>query len=159
MRFPLASDGVLDTLHRMWPIGSVFISTVNTDPAELIGVGTWEAFAAGRVLVGLDTGQTEFDTLGETGGAKTHTLTESELPAHSHGITDPGHTHVENSNNTTTGALRGWGAPDTSTNQTTATGYSTASSQTGVSVDSTGGGDAHNNLSPYLVVRFWRRTG
>lgn len=123
-----------------FPVGSIFIAAVATNPATLLGYGTWAAFAAGRVLVGIDADQTEFDTALEEGGAKTHTLTEAEMPSH---------THVENSNNATTGGLRGWGAPDTSTNTPTATGYSTAPA---------GGGGAHNNLQPFVVVYIWRRT-
>lgn len=47
----------------------------------------------GRVLVGRDAGQSEFDTLGKAGGAKTHTLATSELPSHNHPVTDPTHAH------------------------------------------------------------------
>ena len=58
-----------------WPIGSVFISVVATSPATLLGGGTWSAIGAGRVLVGLDSGDANFDTVEETGGAKTVTST------------------------------------------------------------------------------------
>ena len=65
-----------------YPVGSIYINaSVATNPATLLGFGTWAAFGAGRVMVGLDAGQTEFDTAEETGGAKTHTLTTGELPA------------------------------------------------------------------------------
>jgi hypothetical protein len=123
-----------------WPVGSVFTSVVATNPATLLGFGTWSAFAAGRVLVGLDSGQTEFDTVKETGGAKTHTLQVSEIPSH---------THVQTQNSVATGGLVGYAARDTSTNTQSATGYST---------EATGGGGAHNNLQPYIVVHFWERT-
>jgi microcystin-dependent protein len=118
----------------------VFISVVATNPATLLGYGTWVAFAAGRVLVGLDAGQTEFDTVRETGGAKTHTLTTAEMPAH---------VHDEFQNSATTGGLAGWGARDTSTNTAVITDYDTGSA---------GGGGAHNNLQPYIVVHIWERT-
>lgn len=124
-----------------WPVDSIFVSATSTSPATSLGCGTWEAFGAGRVLIGIDATQPEFDTAGETGGVKEHALTVAELPAH---------THIETSNNTTTGPNRGWGSPDTSTNNETATGYST---------QSTGGGVAHTNLQPYIAVFFWRRTG
>lgn len=141
-----------------FPVGSVFIAVVSTNPGTLLGYGTWAAFAAGRVLVGLDSGQTEFDTVRETGGAKVHTLVESELPSHTHTITDPGHTHVENQNSATTGGLTGWGARDTSTNTSSATGYSTASATTDITINAAGGGAAHNNLQPYITVYMWERT-
>ena len=69
--------------NLVYPVGAIFTSVSPTNPATSLGVGTWEAFGAGRALVGVDTTQTEFDTVEETGGAKTHTLTESEMPAHS----------------------------------------------------------------------------
>lgn len=73
-----------------WPVGSVFISVADTDPAELLGGGTWERFAQGQMLVGQTDGDTDFDTAEETGGAKTHTLVEANLPAHAHTMA---HTH------------------------------------------------------------------
>ena len=137
-----------------FPVGSVFISVVSTNPGTLLGYGTWSAFGAGRVLVGIDAGQTEFDTVEETGGAKTHTLTEAEMPSHTH-IQDA-HSHVENNNSATTGGLAGWAARDTSTNTSVATGYSTAN--TTATNQNTGGDGAHNNLQPYIVVYMWKRT-
>lgn len=54
-----------------WPVGSVFICVVSTNPSSLLGFGTWESIGAGRVLVGLDSGDASFDVLEETGGVKT----------------------------------------------------------------------------------------
>lgn len=101
---PAGSGSVSDA----WPVGSVFISVVDTNPATLLGFGTWAAFAAGRVLVGLDASDAAFDTLEETGGAKTvaaagtvsqPTVTMNAITSvinHTHTvtITDPGHTHT-----------------------------------------------------------------
>lgn len=124
-----------------WPVGAIFVSAVATNPATLLGFGTWAAFGAGRVLVGLDAAQTEFDTLLETGGAKTHALTVTEIPAH---------THVITSQTATTGAATSYehGTLDTSSAEAEATEVT----------GSTGGALAHNNLQPYVVVRFWQRT-
>jgi hypothetical protein len=73
-----------DVMALVWPlvypVGCIYQSVVSTSPATLFG-GTWAALGAGRVLVGIDAAQTEFDTVEETGGEKTHTLTVSELPA------------------------------------------------------------------------------
>jgi microcystin-dependent protein len=139
----------------------VFVAVVNTDPATLLGFGTWTAFGAGRVPVGFDAGQTEFDTLEETGGAKDVTLTaaQSGVPAHGHGVTDPGHTHVQGVNSTATGGLSGYTA-DTSTNTRVNSGYSTSSATTGATVNNATPADAaqaHGNLQPYVVVAMWKR--
>jgi hypothetical protein len=69
-----------DAKEQIWPVGATFISTVATNPATLIGFGTWTQFATGRVLVAIDASQTEFDVVLETGGAKTHVLVPSEVP-------------------------------------------------------------------------------
>lgn len=125
--------------EKLWPVGSIFFSAVATNPQQLLGFGVWSAIGAGRCLVGLDAGQTEFDTLGETGGAKTHTLTIGEMPAHS---------HVQSLPTLQTG-VQVSGSKDSSTTGTSADALSTAL---------TGGGSAHNNLPPYLVVMMWQRT-
>lgn len=156
------------TLADVYPVGCIYTSTISTNPATVFGMGTWSAFGAGRVLVGLDSGQTEFDTVEETGGAKTHTLTSAEMPSHTHAQdahthVQDAHSHVENQNSATTGGLAGWAARDTSTSTPVASGYSTATTvavnQTTVAVNqSTGGDGAHNNLQPYVVVYFFKRT-
>lgn len=130
-QFPLGPQHVA---AAVWPVGSIFISVVSTNPGTLLGIGTWTAFGTGRALVGIDTGQTEFDTVEETGGAKTHTLSTSEIPSHTH-------------TRTYSGAAGG------TTNQ--APGGASAGT---VNTGATGGGGAHNNLQPYIVVYMWKRT-
>lgn len=122
-----------EILQVVYPIGSIYISTVATNPATLFGFGTWEAYGAGRVLVGYDASQTEFNTLAKTGGAKTHTLTTNEMPSHKHSIGFIALSDTGGSSGVR--AVQGVG-------------------ETGL----TGGGQAHNNLQPYIVVQMWRRT-
>ena len=70
--------------NLVYPVGSVYVNaTVSTNPATLLGVGTWVAYGEGRVPVG-KAGSGTFDTLGATGGAETHTLTLNEIPSHNH---------------------------------------------------------------------------
>ena len=133
-----AGSGVV-TMADVYPVGSIYINAaVATNPGTLLGFGTWVAFGAGRVMVGIDASQTEFDTLEETGGAKTHTLSISEIPSHTH-----------------TSALRGNGEDEDVSFPSA--GDSTNPSLT-MTTDSTGGGSAHNNLQPYIVVYMWKRT-
>ena len=121
----------------LYPVGSIYSNVaVATNPATLLGFGTWTAFGAGRVMVGLDGDDEDFDTVGETGGAKTHTLTTSEIPAHTHTYVEDYSTNAYGPN--ATGIIKD----------------GTRSKDTG----STGGGTAHNNLQPYITVYMWQRT-
>ena len=125
------------TALSSWPVGSVYTSFDSTSPATLFG-GTWEAIA-GRVIVGFDAAQAEFDTVGETGGAKTHTLSTAELPAHTHSLTT-----LTSGGGSWSGFVYNVDAASTAT--------ATQNS------NSTGSGVAHNNLQPYIVVYMWKRT-
>ena len=92
----------------------------------------------GRVPVGLDSSQTEFDTLGEAFGSKTHTLTVAEMPTHAHTI-DSYDTGADQTSGGNRAYLTSGGANDRSTR-------------------STGGGGAHNNVQPSRVVNFIIKT-
>ena len=133
-----------EVLSRVYPVGAIFTTvTAYADSAAVvaaIGGTTWVAFGAGKVLVGVDTGDSDFDTIEETGGAKTHTLTTSEMPAHTHNYEDTN----ERSEYAGTGVLRKMVDED-DVSTTTAT-------------SSTGGGSAHNNMPPYITVYMWKRT-
>jgi hypothetical protein len=125
-----------NVLEKVYPVGSIYINaSVSTNPATLLGFGTWVAFGAGKVIVGLDSSDTDFDTAEETGGAKTHTLSISEIPSHTHSLST-------SDNPGGTGAIEVAGGAPTSTQTTQATG----------------GGGAHNNLQPYIVAYMWKRT-
>ena len=143
----LSAGSGLITLADVYPVGSIYINAaVATNPGTLLGFGTWVAFGTGRTMVGIDASQTEFDTLGEEGGAKTHQLTEAELPSHQHD--------------------QGYGADQTPRHGIT-TGLSSVridndgnafNSTTAARTSSVGSDTAHNNLQPYIVVYMWRRT-
>jgi microcystin-dependent protein len=158
------------SMGQVWPVGSVFISVVSTNPATLLGVGTWAALAPGRVLVGLDAGDADFDTVEETGGAKTVTLTEAQIPSHTH--VQNAHTHVQDAHthqflprSGTTGAVSSivTGTLDTSSsiggaNQPHVQAATAVNQNTTAVNQNTGGGGAHSNMPPYLVAYLWKRT-
>ncbi len=95
------SNQLQEFLLKVYPIGSIYISYNSTNPETLFG-GTWEAYGKGQTLVGIDTNQTEFNTVGKTGGEKTVTLSTENLPAHTHDIS---HTHKTASTTTSTVSL------------------------------------------------------
>lgn len=152
-----------------FPVGSVFLAVVNTNPAGLLGYGTWAAFGAGRMLVGQDPGNVAFDTAEETGGAATHThAAHSGVINHTHpvAITDPGHTHVTQRYPTATGGSSGFTADTSMSGTPAANTLAVASGTTGITASSSNpaGGvaslthDSPSSLPPYIVVYMWKRT-
>ena len=155
-----------------FPVGSVFISVVITNPGTLLGYGTWSAIGAGRMLVGLDSGDTDFDAVKETGGAKTKTIAQANLPNISTGA-GTAHTHVQDTHNhnflprsATTGGVSSivTGTLDTSS---TISGSNQPHNQTTVATNQTeaahthslgGSGTALNVVNPYYTVYLWERT-
>jgi hypothetical protein len=154
---------VTAALGAIYPVGSIYINaTSSANPTSLLGFGTWEAFGAGRVMVGLNASDALFDTAEETGGSKdaivvshTHTATSTSV------VTDSGHDHD---------AYRGNGTLDVGTyiagGLVTAAGAfnSTEVATTGITVAtattnaSTGSSGTNANIQPYIVVRMWKRT-
>lgn len=123
----------------MYPVGSIYMSVKSTSPASLFG-GTWSAWGTGRVPVGINTDDSNFNTVEKTGGASTHTLTIDQIPYHSHGITNKTGTN-------------GYSANKISYNYDMGTNGSTYI----MSTDGAGGSGAHNNLQPYIVCYMWKR--
>ena len=118
----------------------------------------------GRVIAGYDSAQMEFDAVGETGGAKKHTLATSEMPAHNH-TGDP-HNHTQNPHKHRAGWVYGggvasWrfengaidGGAGADTNDTTATNNETTAANR-----NTGGNGEHNNLQPYMALNYIIKT-
>ena len=83
-------------LLKFYPIGSIYMSISNVNPSTIFG-GTWESWGSGRVPVGVDTSQTEFNTVEKIGGEKTHKLTATEMPSHTHTFAGNPHSHTLNS--------------------------------------------------------------
>lgn len=128
-------------MEMVFPIGSTYITQNDTNPSTILEFGTWER-VKGKVLVGLDENDEAFNTIGKTGGEKTHTLTVDEMPKHNHNL-----------GLSKGGSEAGWGL-DYTANSPTYRYYDGADF-----IDFTGGDQPHNNLQPYTVVGYmWRRT-
>lgn len=106
-------------LLAIYPVGSVYINAANiNDPATLLGFGTWVEVGSGRVLVGLNASETEFDTIGKTGGSK-----DSAIINHTHSYRD--RYHAENSNTIVYATYK----------ETTPTGYNGKTGTSGTDTD------------------------
>lgn len=139
-----AIPSITSIMSTVYPVGSIYMSVNGTSPATLFGFGTWEQLKD-RFLLGAGSTYTN----GSTGGEAAHTLTVDELPSHNHvGL-------YESSNN---GVLM-WqsynGGSDRIINGNT---HSSDGTTPDIYTGSTGGGKAHNNMPPYLVVYMWKRT-
>lgn len=116
---------------NIYPVGAIYMSTLNVNPSVFFG-GTWVQLKD-RFLLGAG----DSYTAGTTGGEATHTLTEDEMPAHSH--------------------LVGMAASASGSNWMPArSAKNTVDNNTQTS--SVGGGQPHNNMPPYLAVYMWERT-
>jgi hypothetical protein len=146
----------VNALLQPFPVGAVFISVVATNPATLLGYGTWSAFAAGRMLVGHDAGDADFDTAEETGGAKT----SSAVVNHTHDvtITDPGHTHTQTTSATDGASTRADSSSGGATYNNVANINSATTGITASTANPAGGVSSFSLMNPYIVVYMWKRT-
>lgn len=177
---------VTAALQAVYPVGSIYVNaTSSSNPTTLLGFGTWEAFGAGRVMVGLSGSDTDFDTAEETGGSKTVTstgsisgtvggtaLTEAQMPKHFHRMRGPNTISAPQSNVGTSfdfGVYGGGTADDPAQDYGTFSTGGNASSGSGST--GTSNGDSHTHsfsgsftgnatsvVQPYVVVRMWKRT-
>lgn len=144
----LDKSGLLDLFY---PVGTYYeTSDTNFNPNTAWG-GTWLEDTSGRVTVAQQSDNTAFDEVGEVGGEVSHTLDVTEIPSHNHNMDRP----------------RWWssdpnigdaGSVYNQTSTTTAMGENIAGQGTRKAIGDTGGGQAHNNLQPYIVVKRWHRT-
>lgn len=131
--FAMSGKQLLDVFY---PIGTIYESTKPDNPSTFMG-GTWSRFGNGRVLVGVDETDSTFNVPLQIGGEKSHTLSIQEIPSHTHGF-------------------RGGGENNYVRVEPSSTyGYSGNSDKT---TTATGGGQAHNNLQPYVTIYRWQRT-
>lgn len=173
---------MLDTMKKIYPVGSIYMSTVSTNPATLFGFGTWEAMPAGRVL--LAQGKSSWSTTynaGSTGGEATHQLTIAEIPSHDHAVSiqsSGDHNHIASSNKSGThshvlptanalGSGSGYVIGTSNGGNLNTTGNGEHSHVININnngththtstITKTGSGQAHSNMPPYLAIYIWKR--
>lgn len=165
----LLKDYIKAFLPALYPVGSIYMSVNNVNPSTYFG-GTWVAWGSGRVPVGVNANDSNFNTVEKTGGAATVTLTTDQIASHSHGKgtlannNTGAHTHdIQNqksawgtsgSNRVLIDATSGYTAV---TNKKTTSAGGHAHTISG-STAAAGGGKAHTNLQPYITCYMWKRT-
>jgi hypothetical protein len=157
---------VQSALIGAYPVGSIYMNAaVATNPSTLLGFGTWVAFGAGKVPVGIDAADSDFNTVEETGGTK-----DAIIPTHNHAAGTLA-TDSQGSHQHTTGTGRSANAAGSTVGYysglhagAAGTALSTTDSQ-GSHVHSISGSTANEgesatgkNLQPYIVVYMWKRT-
>lgn len=139
------ASAILEDNKKKYPIGKIILSEVDTNPATYLGFGTWELWGSGRVPVGVDVDDIDFNEAEKTGGEKTHTLTLDEMPRHNHKV---------NENNDGPGLYPNWGSE--SGWGATAENINGNGGQSNTAY--AGNGSAHNNMPPYITCYMWKRT-
>lgn len=161
--------------EAIYPVGSLYISTIATNPGSTMGFGTWAAHAQGRALVGVGNNGQATWAAGETRGNETHQLTVDETPSHVHSVdppsvttsTEPDHDHPLDIRRVSKGGdssfVMSYDGDFTSAGpraQNTGTGGAHDHTVDIPAFDSAsvGGDQAHNNVQPSLAIYVWRRT-
>jgi microcystin-dependent protein len=158
-------------LQAAYPVGSIYMSTVATNPATLFGFGTWVAYGTGRMPISAD-GSTY--VAGATGGSATTTISSSNLPSHTHSFSattggmsaNTSHQHYVGSNDSTAGYGGDAGNREFVQNYNAGNGPATYTNYADIShthdvsgtTGSTGSGTAATTISPYIAVYMWNRT-
>ena len=160
-------------LDFVYPVGSIYMSVDPRNPKDFLG-GTWVEWGAGRVPVGVNSSDTDFDTAEKTGGEKTHRLSVDEMPWHDHSGTNSTVETVTIHTRPTGGALQHLGVntytvkydvnEQTQEYMVSPAGGQTLDVESGTIINSqygvcpNGSGVAHNNLQPYITCYMWKRT-
>ena len=149
--------GGTNIVQNAYPVGSIYMNaTSSTNPNTLLGFGTWARFGEGRMLISQQSSNSRWDSAEETGGSETVTLTEAQLPSHSHntvhnsGVTSNGVAGLS-ANHVTQRNAGGMSSSDYSLQGTSSTPNAGATS-------TTGSGSAHDNMPPFITVYMWKRT-
>lgn len=167
-------------LALIYPIGSIYMSVNDTNPATFLG-GTWVRWGQGRVPVGVSENDSDFETPEKEGGEKKHQLTIDEMPNHRHlgqyTKTRTYTTHAQTPTDPPSQAIEVYqGTREVEVqynvvkdNVSTTAFYTSGSGATSdifysekvtstYGVADNGGDIAHNNLQPYITCFMWKRT-
>jgi len=125
-------------LNFLYPVGVIYMTINSANPSTYFG-GTWSLWGSGRVPVCVNTSDSNFNTVEETGGASTVTLTTSQIPSHTH-------------------TVPGWNSSADSSNWQPAGSSRWTGTYWNYTTEATGGGSSHNNLQPYITCYMWKRT-
>lgn len=154
------------SFDQIYPIGAIYMSTVSTNPATLFKIGNWEALPAGRVLLAQGTSTWGVNySAGSTGGEDKHTLTVSESAPHNHtgSATTSGSTHTHaltmraSHGKSGNGGIPRFGDGDVWSDYKTQNLSAAGEHSHAITINNSGGGQAHNNMQPYLSVYMWKR--
>ena len=148
-----------EIISAIYPIGSIYTSITDTDPATLFGVGTWERIEDCFLLAA---GSKHY--AGESGGEESVTLTVDQMPSHRHSASTSGaggHSHQIGTDKDTIYSTSGqcWSVHNASSGYTYMNGSTSwvGDHTHSVTVNNTGGNGSHNNMPPYLSVYVWKR--
>ena len=140
------SWGGVRLIDWIYPVGHIITSSnPEFDPNLIYRTTTWERYAAGRTLVGVDATDDDFNSVGKTGGEKTHQLTIDELPSHRH--------YLKYGN-----AFIGYLNSNASASNGEPLYKYNVARENALYGEDRGGNQPHNNMPPYITVYFWRRT-
>lgn len=140
-------------LQQIYPVGSLYFNTSNTNPSTILGFGTWAAYGVGQAIVGFDAGDVDFDTDEETGGEKTHALGTTEAPTAIANIAFDAGSGLLYMNRV---AVAAYAQSIKVAIAGMAGGAGT--NALGATIQHTVAGAAHNNQMKYITTRIWKRT-
>ncbi len=141
----LSSTGAIEVMKKIYPVGCIYMSVNSTNPRTIFGFGTWTAWGNGRVPVGVNTSDSNFNTVEKTGGYSSVTLTANQMPSHNHTIGVFNSTSGIKENGETDLWIEGGGEIATTFGES-------------IPSRDAGGGQAHTNLQPYITCYMWKRT-
>ena len=145
------NNAILESDKKKYPIGHEIYTKNSANPSTYMGFGTWELTSIGRMQVGIDTTDTDFDTVGKTGGSKTHTHDSGSIVANIGAANGNLGRIAYKATSATTGITYNRAADGTAISEDEIGTSNHATTTSGTTASS-------SNLSPYITVYIWKRT-